>query len=165
MEPRLSDANIAGTAEHLEALVKSDAHPSIFRRIKDHLTLLAGIRFCAVFNAGALIALIGYGGLMVGLDRLGISIVVYIPMVATFAFGLLLSGVATTTWFASRHHMAHAGVIPAVGGTPAMPEAASDSASAFQRAVRLQSLTTNFVAASYVTFIAGLAGLPMLIGG
>ena len=159
----MEDANLAAAAGLSEISSSSTTYRSFFGRVRDHFTLLAGIRFCAAFNAGGLIALLGYGALLVGLDRLGVSIVVFIPMVATFAFGLLLAGAATTAWFASRHYMAHAGLLPAPPRRP--DEAPAEPAAAMSRAARFQFVTTHFVAASYLTFVAGLAGVPILMFG
>ena len=153
------DVNVAERAETAAPPFGGEVRRSFFRKIRDHITLLDGIRFCAAFNAGGLVALVGYAGLLVGLDRLGLSIVVFYPMVATFTFGLLFAGVATTSWFASRHYMTDA-----VANRHVEPTV-SPTAASISRALRLQSITTNFVAASYVTFVVALAGLPMLLNG
>ena len=122
----------------------------LLRKLRDSLTLMDGIRFCAAFNGGGLIGLVGYVGFLVGLENLGISRAIFIPMVATFSFGLLFAGLATTVWFASRHHMAHAGALVIEGAV----EKEVREIKSFRRAGRLQGWTTSLVAASYVTFLA-----------
>jgi hypothetical protein len=127
------------------------------RSLRDSITLKLGIRMCAAFNAGGLFALVGYVWLLVGPDRLGVNMDLFVPMVAAFTLGLIFAGLATLAWFGSLQQMAQAGAIAMDEDGPADVRQCEP----YRRGFNLQFWTTSLVVGSYAAFMGGLAGLPM----
>ena len=125
--------------------------------LRDSITLKIAIRMCAAFNAGGLFALVGYVGMLVGPESIGVNVELFVPMVAAFTLGMIFAAMATLLWFRALQEMAQAGAI-------AMDEDGPEDvrrSEPYRRGFNFQFWTTSLVVCSYAAFVGGLGGLPM----